>query len=210
MIAFDACRSILCLDGDLPGAEFFQATHLPIFAADGAANKLMALNITPQLTIGDLDGLHPALRAELPTLHVPDQNSNDFQKALAYLEKQDLLPALIVGLNGGFLDHILNNMNIFLTTGCMLYAPPIWGFVLREGETKELSLPINTKLSLLGIPKARVDSCGLKWELSDYLMQFPGATSCFNRSQQEVVKLSVTQGNALVLIYDGSEGLANP
>ena len=39
MISFAAYRSIICLDGDLPRAEFFHAHPLPILAADGAANN---------------------------------------------------------------------------------------------------------------------------------------------------------------------------
>lgn len=210
MISFAGYRSILCLDGALPAPQFLKSLALPIFAADGAANKLMAMDIAPQLTIGDLDSLSGTLRESLPTLAISDQNSCDFQKALAYLAKENLLPAIIVGVNGGYLDHILNNINIFLTTGSILYAPPLLGLVLREGETREFVLPHNTKLSMLGIPSAVVDSDGLKWELANYAMQFPGATSCFNRSVKERVTLTVRQGCCLVLLYDGSEGLANP
>lgn len=210
MISFAAYRSIICLDGDLPAPQFFRTYPLPILAADGAANKLMAIDITPTLTIGDLDSVSPALRASLPMLAMPDQNSCDFQKVLAYAEQEDLLPAIILGVNGGYLDHILNNINIFLSTGSILYAPPLIGFTLQAGDERSMSLPLNTKISLLGIPSARVDSIGLKWELTDYPLQFPGTTSCFNRSVQEVVKLMVQQGTCLVLLYDGSEGLTNP
>ena len=170
----------------------------------------MAMDITPTLTIGDLDSVSSALRASLPMLAIPDQNSSDFQKVLAYAEQQDLLPAIVVGANGGYLDHILNNINIFLSTGSILYAPPLIGFTLQAGDERNLSLSFNTKMSLLGMPSAVVDSVGLKWELTNYLLQFPGATSCFNRSVQEVVQLIVRQGTCLVLLYDGSEGLTNP
>ena len=40
-----------------------------------------------------------------------DQNSSDFQKAMKYLESQNLLPTIILGISGGYIDHILNNIN---------------------------------------------------------------------------------------------------
>lgn len=195
-------RSILCLNGDLPNPDFFITMNLPIIAADGAANRLFELGVHPQLIIGDLDSISTPILESYPFLHLPDQASSDYQKAMHYLSDNNLLPAIIVGVNGGFLDHILNNINIFITTDCLLYSPPVRGFVLREKSQQNFLLPIQTKISLLGMPTAILSSQGLQWELHGSHLSFPGKTSCFNRTRLPEVILETHQGTALVLIYE--------
>lgn len=195
-------QSILCLNGDLPDTSFFLTMELPIIAADGAANRLFELGIPPKLIVGDLDSVRPEILTLNSFLQESDQNSNDFQKTMRYLKEKKLLPAIIVGINGGFLDHILNNINIFMETNCLLYAPPIRGFVIREKSRIACSLPILTKISLMGIPEAILSSTGLKWELNSSRLAFPGNTSCFNRTQVPEIILEAHHGEALVLVYE--------
>ncbi|KTD05129.1 thiamine diphosphokinase [Fluoribacter gormanii] len=202
VINLSGYQSILCLNGELPDSSFFVAMNLPIIAADGAANSLFKLGIRPQLITGDLDSVRPTLLESHPFLHDRDQNSSDYQKALNYLKDNDLLPAIIVGMNGGHLDHILNNINIFMETNCLLYAPPIRGFVLNEQSRMKLSLPVQTKISLMGIPEATLSSIGLQWDLNDTHLSFPGKTSCFNRTLLPEIVLEVHHGSVLVLIYE--------
>jgi len=202
MLDFQNYRSILCLDGELPDHAFFIKNKLPIIAADGAANQLAKMSITPAIIIGDLDRADPNLFQHTEVLHLPNQNTSDFQKCLAYLKEHDLLPAIITGVSGGYLDHILNNINIFLATDSILYAPPIIGFGLRADTRVELSSPLDSKISLLGIPNAVVTTHGLKWELQSQTLAYPGQNSCFNRTQYETFKIHVEQGQLLVLLYE--------
>lgn len=192
-------RSILCLNGTLPELSFFQDTKLPLIAADGAANSLATLGLKPQMIIGDLDSVHDSIRQHNNVLHCPEQTTGDYQKSLAYMKQQDLLPTIVVGISDGYLDHILNNINIFLETDSVLYAPPLIGCVIRKHS--EFSLPINCKLSLFGIPSARVSSHGLKWELNDHALQFPGSNSCFNRTAKPTIQVTIHEGSVLALIY---------
>ena len=195
-------RSILCLNGDLPESSFFNDMELPVIAADGAANKLLELGISPQLIAGDLDSVQQSILETHDILHLPDQNSSDYQKAMLYLKENDLLPAIIVGINGGYLDHVLNNINIFMETNCLLYSPPLKGFILKEKTRANLLLPVQTKISIMGIPQATLSSSGLQWELNGTRLSFPGKTSCFNRTQSPEIILEIHQGDALVLIYE--------
>jgi thiamine pyrophosphokinase len=199
---FTHCRSILCLNGNLPASSFFHNLNLPIIAADGAANSLHQLGISPKIIIGDLDSVTTAIREKNNVLYCPDQSSSDFQKSLHYLKENALLPSIIVGISGGYLDHILNNINIFLETDSVLYAPPILGYVLKEETSKVFSLPIDTKISLMGFPSASITSNGLKWELTEFTLSFPGNNSCFNRTLEPTVQIHIHQGSALILIYN--------
>lgn len=193
-------RSILCLDGTLPDAGFFQAS-LPVIAADGAANTLMKMGVIPQLVIGDLDSIAPEYKEKLKTHFHYDQNFCDFEKSLDYLEQHDLLPAIIVGMNGGYLDHILNNINIFMRAGNFFFAPPLCGYVLHHGQSKTVTLPLQTKISMMGIPSAIVSTKGFEWELSHASLTFPGKNSCFNRNVNDELEITVHEGSALILIY---------
>lgn len=204
LISFHQYRSILCLNGDLPAADFFDC-DLPIIAADGAANRLEKIGVTPQLIIGDLDSVSPSLRESIKTLYIPDQATSDYQKSLVYLKENNLLPSIIVGIHGGYLDHVINNLNLFLNTNCVLYSPPVIGFVLKANESKSLDLPLHTKISFIGIPSADVTTKGLKWELNHFQFAFPGANSCFNRTAQTTIHLQVHHGAVLVLIYESPE-----
>lgn len=62
-------------------------------------------------------------------------------------------------------------------------------------------MPKNTKMSLLGIPKAQVSTKGLKWELHYSNLAFPGKNSCFNRSLSSRISAEVHSGICLAMIY---------
>lgn len=193
-------KSILCLSGDLPQKDFFEKMQLPVIAADGAANKLHALGITPSIVIGDLDSVDPDLNVN--RLYIQDQNKCDYEKSMEYLEKEGLLPTIIAGSSGGELDHILNNMSIFMLNshGNLLYAPPLYGTILSSSQTL-ITLPIHTKVSMLGLPQARVVTQGLEWDLGGQKLYFPGFNSCLNRSNNDKILIRVLEGEVLFLAH---------
>jgi thiamine pyrophosphokinase len=196
----DSMKSILCLNGDLPELEFFQCKKT-IVATDGAANSLQKIGIKPDVIIGDLDSIERTNHYDSKIIYLPDQSQSDFQKAMTYLRQNNLLPTIICGVNGGFIDHILNNINIILENNCIFYVPPILGQVLKSPSTLNLNLAINTKISLLGIPSAKIKTLGLKWEINEERLEFPGHNSCFNRNILNEVSIEVLTGSLLVLVY---------
>ena len=184
-------RSILALNGRLPDSSFFTMSGLPVIAVDGAANTLFDAGVPIEMIVGDLDSVREEVRAKHKTVHLPDQNRSDFQKALELLEA----PAIVVGINGGYLDHILYNIAIFAESNCLFYDPPLVGRVLAKKET--LELPLHTKISLFSMPEATISTSGLRWDLKRQTI----SSSCFNRTQDEVVTIDVHQGKLLAMIY---------
>jgi thiamine pyrophosphokinase len=205
LMDLDSYKSVLCLDGNLPNRRFFEKLKklkkldLPIIAADGAANSLASKNIVPSIIVGDLDSVRQELLIDGKFLKDDDQNSSDFQKALKYLEIENLTPAIVLGLNGGYMDHILNNISIFFRTKSIFYDEPIIGMSIDGCRT--FNLKIGTKLSLFGIPSCRVSTKGLKWNLDNDELTFPGFNSCFNRTVSEDIVIHIIRGTALLLIY---------
>jgi len=196
----DIYRSLLVLDGALPDRSFFKI-NLPIIAADGAMNTLCHLDIIPTAVVGDLDSVNIDYLHKTKVIYEPDQNSCDFEKALEYLARENLLPTIIVGMSGGYIDHILNNINVFLKKGSIFYAPPIVGHIINAGESRVFALPMHTKISFIAFPEAIISTQGLKWELEHYKMSFPGRNSSFNRTYTNSIVIEVHTGLTLVMIY---------
>jgi thiamine pyrophosphokinase len=189
-------KSILCLNGTLPNKDFF-TKPLPIIATDGAADKLLDIGINPDVVIGDLDSIKSLERFKV--IHAPNQDESDFQKALKYLGHNQLLPTIILGANGGFIDHILFNIDIIMRNECVFYSPPIIGIPLNQ--TTEFKLKLNSKISIFAMPKARISTSGLKWELDDNILEFPGFNSLSNINIKENFKIEIKEGKALLLAY---------
>ncbi len=192
-------KSILCLNGSLPEKEFFDNWNIPIIAADGAANKLMKMNIKPDIVIGDLDSAKPEYLKLLDHIKILDQNKSDFEKSIKYIVKNKISPSIIFGLGGGHLDHILHNINLFTQTEFVSLSDST--FIFNIKNSVDLKLEKNTKISLFGMPRAQISTFGLKWNLSNELLTFPGGNSAFNRSLEEDIRISVYHGNLLCIVY---------
>ena len=196
-------KSILCTNGDIPNANFFKHNHLlPIIAIDGAANKLVEHDIIPSYVVGDLDSVDLNTLSSTKVVYTPEQDKSDLEKAMEFLSTQNLLPTITVGFSGGYIDHILHNMNILLRSDSVLYSDSTVCYSLRENSTKKFILPMGSKISLIGIPSAKVRTEGLKWNLdSSTPLTFPGVSSAFNRTIEKEISITVNEGVALVVIY---------
>jgi thiamine pyrophosphokinase len=193
-------KSILCLHGKLSNYEFLKSANIPIIAADGGANNLHAIGIKPDLIIGDLDSVCLNVLNESRYLKIDEQDSSDFQKAAQYIVENGLAPSIVCGVNGGYLDHILNNIGIFMSTNFTLYDESVIGCVLKNG-VHQFNFQRDTKLSIFGIPRCKISTRGLRWNLTRTTLSFPESTSCFNRALSDDVLIDIASGAALVLAY---------
>jgi thiamine pyrophosphokinase len=199
LAALGEYRSLLCLSGTLPEREFFTRFRLPVIAADGAFNLLRQMDIGTDVIVGDWDSVREPVPETVRKVIVEDQSFSDFQKALVFARENHLLPTIVLGVNGGYMDHILNNIGILSQTDSIAYMPPTVGLMLRRPVA--LDLPPETKLSLFGMPRGRIRTEGLRWELEGQILEFAGYNSCFNRSIGERVTFDVTDGRIFLLIY---------
>ncbi len=193
-------KSILCLNGKLPSYNTLTNLSLPIIAADGAVNKLFNMGIIPNIVIGDLDSVSSDLLNRVPHLKDLNQNYSDFQKAYRYINSNNLSPSIICGISGGFLDHILNNINIFMKLENNIFMDDeIIGFCLHK--KRYLKTAVGTKISIFGIPNCKISTKGLKWELNNELLSFPGKNSSLNRAKKQEILIEVFNGAALIIVY---------
>ena len=104
--------------GVAPGLlEELAARGVALVGADGGADAIGDAGLMPQAIIGDLDSLsdRTAWEAQTRVIHIPEQVTTDFQKAL-YSTQAPVTLAL--GMTGKRLDHTLAALSAVLQ-----YAP---------------------------------------------------------------------------------------
>ncbi|NHF71967.1 thiamine diphosphokinase [Paracoccus xiamenensis] len=137
-----------------------------LVAADGGADAAIALGHVPDLAIGDFDSISEAARAELGPgrlIHVAEQDSTDFAKALRHI-RADFVIA--VGFSGRRLDHTLAVLNVMArhpTPPCVMLAAE--DIVFLSPPTLALPLPPGTRVSLFPMGPASGRSEGLRWPI---------------------------------------------
>ena len=139
--------------------------HAPrMVAADGAADRALALGHIPDAVIGDFDSISAAARAAIPAerLHpIVEQDSDDFEKCLSRIEA----PLVIgVGFGGGRLDHqlaALHGLMRYPDRPCILLGRR--DLVFLAPPELRLDLPEGTRFSLFPMAEVRARSSGLRW-----------------------------------------------
>ena len=202
-------KSLLCLNGHLPHQAFFEKfSGLPLVAADGAGSALLRRGVCPRFIVGDMDSFHTHL--SLPThvdfIEVRNQNLTDFEKSILYMREKDLFPALVCGVFGKEVDHMLNNIN------CLMRYARVCPMVFYAGEMLEKphwGFPISGFLSFVGIkdeiisilphPTATLSTQGFKWDLDHQPLSIFGMSSCRNQVQSYQVAIHVHAGSALLI-----------
>ncbi|TNC52020.1 thiamine diphosphokinase [Rubellimicrobium rubrum] len=131
--------------------------------ADGGADTALALGLTPQAVIGDMDSLSPqAAAAFAAVLHpVAEQDTTDFDKALTHIDAPLILA---LGFSGGRLDHelaALHSLVLRADRPCLLLGSETLAFHCPP----DLLLPLaaGTLVSLFPFGAVRVASQGLRW-----------------------------------------------
>ncbi len=176
-----------------------------VIATDGGYDKCIALQIIPNLVIGDKDSIISTDYKDY--LYIKDQDSTDLEKAILYCLKNDLNRVLILGAFGGELDHSLNNAMIISR-----YLGPERQFTIYDqynsdrikigyflDQTRlDLRLPINSTVSILPLPQAKISTIGFKWELKETELSF-GFTSARNFNLRENIRIKCLSGKALII-----------
>jgi thiamine pyrophosphokinase len=170
-----------------------------LVAADGGADRALALGQVPDLVIGDLDSLSPAAQARLgDRLHrVTEQDTTDFDKVLTAIAAPLILA---VGFSGARLDHTLAAMStlaqaraqrvILLTEkDVALLCPP----------RLALDLPAGARVSLYPLAPVRCTSQGLRWSTDRLLLDPLGRIGTSNAADGGHVVLEPAAPSLLAL-----------
>lgn len=137
-----------------------------LVAADGGADRALALGVRPAAVIGDMDSIGASARASLRDVfhEVAEQDSTDFDKALRHIQAPFVLG---LGCLGGRVDHELATLSVLVRrhqTRCLLIgredvifaAPPVLDIAMTAGD----------RFSLFPLAQVTGRSDGLKWPIA--------------------------------------------
>ena len=197
-------RSVLFLNGKKPSHQLLEKIQgtIPIIATDGAAEWCAA-----DYVVGELDSLSKAYKGSAQMIHISDQYSTDFEKAMDFVKKRDLLPCLVVGISGGEIDHFLGNIQALVkhTENHSFFFLDEYekglkiGIPLSKGKYP-IKMNIGATVSIFSFSICRLTTHGLFWELKDQFINPYGLLTIRNRSTREWVKFNVVEGKALIVI----------
>jgi thiamine pyrophosphokinase len=172
-----------------------------VIALDGAANFLRQIGIVPDLTVGDCDSLTAETAAFLAErggelLTSPCQDTTDLEKALIHVGRTKCSSVIVLHALGGRQDHALGNI-FFLKK----YAQTVPNLSMLTTESRIFYLESGTATlrgaagspcGFFGLPRARVTSRGLRYEMRDYWLELGAAESVANSFCGEEAQLTVT------------------
>ena len=170
-----------------------------LVAADGGADRLLALGAAPEAVIGDLDSISARAKAAFAgrIYRVPEQDSTDFDKARRAIAAPFVLG---LGFTGGRLDH-----GLAVLAGLVRQpAPPCLLVSAREVTFAApaeiaLDLPIGSRLSLFPMAPVQGISEGLRWPI-DGLAFSPGGVIGTSNAVVGPVRLSFAVPGMLVIV----------
>lgn len=187
-------------------AEALEAAPL-LVAADGGADRALALGRMPDLVIGDLDSLTPEARRLIAAdriLHVAEQDSTDFAKCLQRIEAPFVIA---VGFTGLRLDHTLAALTVMAGhRACPVLLLGSDDVVFLAPPVLRLPLGAGTRVSLYPMGPVRGSSAGLEWPIDGIEMAPGGRVGTSNRATGEVTLRS--EGPLLVMLPRDSLGVA--
>ncbi|MDD6337378.1 MAG: thiamine diphosphokinase [Lentisphaeria bacterium] len=166
--AFPRRKSLLAL---LHGAAH-------IVCCDGAAASLLRHGLTPDLVVGDLDSLSPALRKKLGrrVIRVTEQETNDLSKAFRACMERSWRTLVILGAGGKREDHLLGNASLlpqFAAAGADVRMETDCGTFLPVLKSSAFRRPVGTKVSVFSFhPDMPVTSTGLAYPLVSLRLPF--------------------------------------
>ena len=168
-------KIVILANGLFPTAQrsldLLKAADL-LICCDGAADKLIAKGMSPQVIIGDMDSLSSEVSELYASLMIQsdDQETNDLTKAVHYCIEKGYPSVTVLGATGLREDHTLGNISLM-----MEYYPRIevqiisdYGvfFLTQSGE--QVPTFVGEKISFFSIDnRVRVSSTGLKYALND-------------------------------------------
>ena len=173
-----------------------------IICLDGAVNNLVKNNLEPTTIIGDLDSIDPDFKeiySEI-IIETPDQNKNDLEKGLDWIESQGYSDTTIIGATGLRDDHTLSNIFIIMEKNYQMNIKIItdYGTFQIIKEHKNINSFKGQPVSLFTLKKdSKITTSNLKYKLNNSRLSylFYGA---LNESVSSSFSVDIDRGSALL------------
>ncbi len=221
------CRAAVFLNGDYPaGHDEFYTRRFAVadlrIAADGGYAALRALDLRPEVLVGDFDSLPgEALAAaaaegvEIVRLPVR-KDETDAEAAVALALARGCAAIDLMGASGGALDHELGNVAVLRLlarrgAAARLLAPSLSVAALCAPARIALSSPVGTRVSLLCLSDtAVVTLTGLEYPLTEGVLRADVCLGVSNAVRQAGARVDALEGEVLVVVFASDEAFAGP
>lgn len=182
-----------------------------VICADGGVRHALALDLTPDLVIGDFDSAGPSLLAEIEARgisvqRVPvEKDETDTHLALEEALARGAGEILLVGATGSRLDHTVSNLLLLPAIAERAEVALVDGNnivrLLRPGGRLTVEAVPGTYLSLLPLtPEVTgVVAQGVKWPLNGAVLRWGESLGVSNVILGEAASIAVEQGYLLVV-----------
>lgn len=197
-----------------------------VIAADSGLEACFAAGLEPDVVVGDMDSVDPAVLARAAELgaridrHPSDKDTVDLELALdAAIE---LVPAgrlddrlLVIGSAAGRIDHLVasiqllgsNRFDHFEITAALGHQR-----VMPVHRSRSFTEPVGTTVSLLALHGVgtRVTTTGLRWRLHDHEIRPTSSLGISNRFSEVTACVSATGPPVTVMFSDELPGRDHP
>ncbi len=159
-----------------PLIKSYLKTFSSLIAVDGGTSHCHAMDLTPDLIIGDIDSSSPEILsayAEVPRETFPQlKDKTDLELALELLISETTRELTLFGALGKRLDHTLTNCLLLTRYPGKLYIQSETERVVVIDKSLKLICQLGQTLSLIPLngPVSGIYTQGLKWPLTDGLL----------------------------------------
>ena len=186
--------TIILAAGDFPkkGTKAYTtlAAAKRVVCCDSAADAYRKeFRRDPTLTIGDCDSVRGRFAA---VVHIPEQETNDLEKAIRVCQKKGWSNLLILGATGKREDHTLGNIFRALDFGIPILTDFGFFHILEPNKVNRFKMSLGAALSIFAPnPKTCMTSTGLEWPLDK--VRFKNLyCATLNRATRRMVTLKTT------------------
>lgn len=174
-----------------------------VVAADGGANRLLAVGVEPDFIVGDMDSILGSTRRRIPKARILPRMSvyrTDLEKAIEFAASRGADDVTVFGASKGRLDHVHAAVALLLDWSERLTIRLVdEDFVTeRVKDRVRFRAPIGTLVSLFTPTEATgVTTRGLRWELSNARLK-RGTLGIHNQVESNPVEVSVRSGELVL------------
>lgn len=182
-----------------------------VIAADGGSQHCIALDLRPDLLIGDLDSMDEKVLKEWRSDGVEiisysqDKDQTDLELALLYAQDQGVSEILVYGAAGGRLDMTIGNLTLLAHPDLTLPITLICGVeevhMLRQGESLTLNGTPGEIVSLIPLQpeQSTVTTEGLNYPLTNEALVFGYTRGISNRLVKKQARIKLESGLLAVI-----------
>ena len=202
-------KAVILCDGTPPTRvmiqkEFSARGNTLLIAADGGAYTAERLSLEPDIIIGDLDTYSPDGTERAEVIRVPDQETNDLEKALNEALKRGIRRSVVFGATGKRLDHTLKNLSVLLKYHSLMEDIRIVDHysvieLITSPFRREVEPGTSLSLFPLSGTVSGITTRGLKYPLHDEMLKNGVRDGSSNVAAEMVVEIRFKEGDLLLI-----------